>query len=80
MAWRELEFRTLVEHAPISLLSDPWRWAGIDRASDAFQQSDVSTNAFDDFFEYALTQPVTIHKNESAMVPILQQAASRRRT
>ena len=36
--------------------------------------SDVSTNAFDDFFEYALTQPVTIHKNESAMVPILQQS------
>jgi hypothetical protein len=35
--------------------------------------SDVSTNAFDDFFEYALAQPVTIHKNESAMVPILQQ-------
>jgi len=47
--------------------------AGVDRASDAFQQGDVSTNAFDDFFEYALTQPVTIHKNESAMVPILQQ-------
>jgi hypothetical protein len=45
---------------------------GIDRASDAFQEGDVSTNAFDDFFEYALTQPVTIHKNESAMVPILQ--------
>jgi hypothetical protein len=37
------------------------------------QQGDVSTNAFDDYFEYALTQPVTIHKNESAMVPILQQ-------
>jgi len=43
------------------------------RPSDAIQQGDVSTNAFDDFFEYALTQPVTIHKNESAMVPILQQ-------
>ena len=41
--------------------------------TDAMQQGDVSTNAFDDFFEYALTQPVTIHKNESAMVPILQQ-------
>jgi hypothetical protein len=41
--------------------------------SDAIQAGDVSTNAFDDFFEYALTQPVTIHKNESAMVPILQQ-------
>jgi hypothetical protein len=45
----------------------------VDRASDAYKEGDVSTNAFDDFFEYALTQPVTIHKNESAMVPILQQ-------
>jgi hypothetical protein len=41
--------------------------------SDAFQEGSVTTNAFDDYFEYALTQPVTIHKNESAMVPILQQ-------
>jgi hypothetical protein len=47
--------------------------AGVFRPSDALQQGDVTTNAFDDFFEYALTQPVTIHKNESAMVPILQQ-------
>lgn len=46
---------------------------GVYRPSDALQQGDISTNAFDDFFEYALTQPVTIHKNESAMVPILQQ-------
>jgi hypothetical protein len=46
---------------------------GVYRASDAIQQGDVSTNAFDDFFEYAISQPVTIHKNESAMVPILQQ-------
>lgn len=46
---------------------------GVYRASNAYQEGDVSTNAFDDFFEYALTQPVTIHKNESAMVPILQQ-------
>jgi len=43
------------------------------RPSDAIAQGDVTTTAFDDFFEYALTQPVTIHKNESAMVPILQQ-------
>ncbi len=35
--------------------------------------TNVSTNNFDDFFEYRLAQPVTIHKNESAMVPILQQ-------
>jgi len=47
--------------------------SGVDRASDAYREGDVTTNAFDDFFEYALTQPVTIHKNESAMVPILQQ-------
>jgi hypothetical protein len=46
---------------------------GVYRVSSAIQEGDVSTNAFDDFFEYALTQPVTIHKNESAMVPILQQ-------
>jgi hypothetical protein len=46
---------------------------GVYRASDAIREGDVTTNAFDDFFEYALTQPVTIHKNESAMVPILQQ-------
>lgn len=46
---------------------------GVYRASDAISEGDVSTNAFDDFFEYALAQPVTIHKNESAMVPILQQ-------
>jgi hypothetical protein len=46
---------------------------GVTRASDAFAEGDVATNAFDDFFEYSLAQPVTIHKNESAMVPILQQ-------
>jgi hypothetical protein len=46
---------------------------GVYRASDAINEGDVSTSAFDDFFEYSLSQPVTIHKNESAMVPILQQ-------
>jgi hypothetical protein len=46
---------------------------GLYRVSDAIQEGDVSTNAFDDFFEYALAAPVTIRKNESAMVPILQQ-------
>ena len=46
---------------------------GVYRPSDAIGAGDVSTNAFDDFFQYALAQPVTIHKNESAMVPILQQ-------
>jgi hypothetical protein len=46
---------------------------GVYRATDAISEGDVSTSAFDDYFEYSLSQPVTIHKNESAMVPILQQ-------
>jgi hypothetical protein len=58
----------------VAMPSAPLPMSGVDRASDAYKEGDVSTNTFDDFFEYALTQPVTIHKNESAMVPILQQA------
>ncbi len=46
---------------------------GVDKATDTNVDENVTTNAFDDFFQYALAQPVTIHKNESAMVPILQQ-------
>lgn len=46
---------------------------GVYSPTNAIQAGDVSTNAFDEYFEYALTAPVTIHKNESAMVPILQQ-------
>jgi hypothetical protein len=29
-------------------------------------------SAFDDFFQYSITDPITIRKNESALVPILQ--------
>ena len=32
----------------------------------------TSSTNFDDFFEYKLTEPITIRKNESALVPILQ--------
>jgi hypothetical protein len=32
----------------------------------------TKTAAFDDYFRYTLTEPVTLHKNESALVPILQ--------
>jgi hypothetical protein len=32
----------------------------------------TTTSAFDDFFQYSLTDPITIRKNESALVPILQ--------
>lgn len=33
---------------------------------------DTQAAAFDDFFEYRINQPITIRKNESALVPILQ--------
>ena len=46
---------------------------GVYAATNAINEGDVSTNKFDDFFQYTLAQPVTIHKNESAMVPILQE-------
>lgn len=32
----------------------------------------ASSSAFDDYFEYTVAQPVTIHRNESALVPVLQ--------
>ncbi len=33
---------------------------------------ETTTSAFDDYFKYSLTDPITIRKNESALVPILQ--------
>jgi hypothetical protein len=32
----------------------------------------ASSSRFDDFFEYTVAQPVTLHKNQSALVPFLQ--------
>ncbi|MGD0796175.1 MAG: carboxypeptidase regulatory-like domain-containing protein [Acidobacteriaceae bacterium] len=34
--------------------------------------SSSTTAAFDDYFAYNISEPITIHKNESALVPILQ--------
>jgi hypothetical protein len=36
------------------------------------ESASASSAKFDDYFEYTLAQPVTIHKNESALVPVLQ--------
>ena len=41
-------------------------------AASASIAPDIHTDAFDDFFEYRINQPITIRKNESALVPILQ--------
>jgi len=39
----------------------------------------ATSAAFDDFFAYNITEPVTIRKNESALVPILQAKVSAER-
>ncbi len=36
------------------------------------ESASASSSKFDDFFEYKVAQPITIHKNESALVPVLQ--------
>jgi hypothetical protein len=45
-------------------------------ALEQFSENSISPNtttaAFDDYFAYNLTEPITIRKNESALVPILQ--------
>jgi hypothetical protein len=46
--------------------------ASYEEAAIASVIPDTHTAAFDDFFEYRINQPITIRKNESALVPILQ--------
>ena len=43
-----------------------------EQAANQSYGGNATTSAFDDFFEYTLTDPITIRKNESALVPILQ--------
>lgn len=46
--------------------------ANIDTLAAESLAPKTTTSAFDDYFAYNLTEPITIRKNESAMVPILQ--------
>lgn len=41
-------------------------------SANATMAVNTTTAGFDDFFEYKLTEPVTLAKNQSALVPILQ--------
>jgi hypothetical protein len=43
-----------------------------EEAAEASVEPQAKVAAFDDFFEYKLSEPITIRKNESALVPILQ--------
>jgi Carboxypeptidase regulatory-like domain len=57
-----------VEGIPVSSVA-PMNYEQV--ASDSLNASG-STATFDDYFEYKIGEPITIRKNESAMVPILQ--------
>ena len=67
---------SLPVHARTSMSSTPGVAApppvSYEEAASGSFQANTESNAFDDFFAYNLTEPVTIHKNESALVPILQ--------
>ena len=47
-------------------------WRGDAAAAMEQQQNTAATQDIGDLFEYKIKQPVTIHKNQSALVPILQ--------
>jgi hypothetical protein len=47
-----------------------------EESAEASLEASTTTAGFDDFFSYNLTEPVTILKNESALVPILQTKVS----
>ncbi len=55
---------------------DKFKGGGLDSVYESVAVDSLvpqtTTAAFDDYFEYKLTDPVTIRKNESALVPILQ--------
>jgi chaperonin cofactor prefoldin len=71
----------LVESAPLSMNGGPrdatafqYLMSGVaaEQAAANSIAPNSTTAAFDDYFAYNLTEPITIRKNESAMVPILQ--------
>ena len=48
------------------------KWLNEDVRSSRTNPRAPAPAKFDDYFEYTVAQPVTIHKNESALVPVLQ--------
>jgi hypothetical protein len=68
----------LVEGMPLSMNGGPRDPTAFQYLMSSEQDAvnsiapNTQTAAFDDYFAYNLTEPITIRKNESAMVPILQ--------
>jgi hypothetical protein len=68
----------LVEGMPLSMNGGPRDPTAFQYLMSSEQDAvnsiapNTQTAAFDDYFAYNLTEPITIRKNESALVPILQ--------
>jgi hypothetical protein len=60
----------LYSQLPLSMNGGPA--VPYEQSADDSIRAKTTTAAFDDYFAYNLTEPITIRKNESAMVPILQ--------
>jgi len=75
--------KSVIAGQALNALSEDQEYSNLSAAAAApalsYQQQasasivpNASTAAFDDYFAYNLTEPITIRKNESALVPILQ--------
>ncbi len=67
------------DNATAAVLAAPINGAMYQQLAQASVTPNSSTSAFDDYFAYNLTDPITIRKNESALVPILQTKVSAER-
>ena len=79
LASRRLEMRASSSNATVSsdtnsvvTAASPAPMIAYETSANSSITPATTTSAFDDYFEYKLTEPVTIRKNESALVPILQ--------
>ncbi len=70
---------TVMTGSAMNSLSEDSVQLGTELSALSYQQNaaasiapNSTTSAFDDYFAYNITQPITIRKNESALVPILQ--------
>jgi hypothetical protein len=61
-----------LEGVPANNMAAPIGGQAYAQAASASFAGNSQTEKFDDYFAYNLPEPVTIHKNESALVPIMQ--------
>ena len=64
--------QNFVEGVPVDNIAAQGTGQAYAQAATASFAGNAQTAAFDDYFAYNITEPITIHKNESALVPILQ--------